>query len=169
MTVRKTRKDSVENAQAALKQLQEGIPFPAGVHFDDAEALALWDQFTRARIAADWRAVDLLMVAKLVKCELDIRQYELELDAVGPVVETPRGGVALNPLFSAVDMLQRKQIAIIKCLSLTINANSEGNAEKANAKGKQLAADAAALDKLKNAPRGSGVVSLLAGVGRTGT
>jgi hypothetical protein len=54
---------------------------------DDAE-MVIWGQFTRARTREGWRDFDLLIVAKSVRLEADIRKYQGLLDRSGPIIST---------------------------------------------------------------------------------
>ena len=58
------------------------------------------------------------MVAKIVKMEADIRAVQVELDAAGMMVEKKRGTQIPNPLISVIDTLERRQLAVIRSMSL---------------------------------------------------
>ena len=73
---------------------------------------------TRARSKSDWRDMDLILLAKIVKMEADIRAGQVELDAVGMMVENKRGTQISNPLISVTDTLERRQLAVIRSMSL---------------------------------------------------
>ena len=55
--------------------------------------------------------MDLILLAKIVKMEADIRTAQLELDAVGMMVANKRGTQIPNPLISVIDTLERRQLA----------------------------------------------------------
>ena len=78
----------------------------------------IWNQFKRARAKEDWRDMDLILLAKIVKMKADIRTAQVELDAVGMMVENKRGTQIPNPLISVIDTLERRQLAIIRSMSL---------------------------------------------------
>ena len=59
----------------------------------------------RACAKEDWRDMDLILLAKIVKMEADIRAAQVELDAVGMMVENKRGTQIPNPLISVIDPL----------------------------------------------------------------
>ena len=73
---------------------------------------------TRARSKSDWRDMELILLAKIVKMEADIRAAQVELDAVGMMVENKRGTQMPNPLISVIDTLERPQLAVIRSMSL---------------------------------------------------
>ena len=62
--------------------------------------------------------MDLILLAKIVKMEADIRAAQMELDAVSMMVENKRGTQIPNPLISVIDTLERRQLAMIRSMSL---------------------------------------------------
>ena len=60
--------------------------------------------------------MDLILLAKVVKMEADIRTAQLELDAVGMMVANKRGTQIPNPLISVIDTLERRQLAVIRSM-----------------------------------------------------
>ena len=67
--------------------------------------------------------MDLILLAKIVKMEADIRAAQVELDAVGMMVENKRGTQIPNPLISVIDTLERRQLAVIRYMSLNQTAS----------------------------------------------
>ena len=67
--------------------------------------------------------MDLILLAKVVKMEADIRTAQLELDAVGMMVANKRGKQIPNPLISMIDTLERRQLAGIRSISLNQTAH----------------------------------------------
>ena len=139
----KTRSDknSVTAAVGSFSGAMASVPLPQGVELRSEEELIIWEQFTRARAREDWRDMDLLLLAKVVRMEADIRQHQLTLDRSGVLIQNKRGTLVPNPLLSVVDTLERRQMAVIRSMSLnqmasdprTINgaAQSAGNARSA--------------------------------------
>ena len=80
--------------------------------------LIIWHQFTRARARSDWRDMDLILLTKIVKMEADIRAAQIELDAMGMTIENKRGTPVPNPFLSVIDSLERRQLAVIRSMSL---------------------------------------------------
>ena len=78
---------------------------------------------TRARAKSAWRDMELILLAKIVKMEADIRAAQVELDAVGMMVENKRGTQIPNPLISVIDTLERPQLAVIRSISLNRTAS----------------------------------------------
>ena len=121
--------------------IDDAILQPAGVELRSEKEHLIWSQFTRARAKEDWRDMDLILLAKIVKMEADIRAAQVELDAVGMMVEDKRGKQIQNPLISVIATLEGRQLAVIRSMSLnqtahdprTINgtAKVEGEARKA--------------------------------------
>ena len=97
--------------------IDDAILPPAGVELRSAKEHLIWNQFTRARAKSDWRDMDLILLAKIVKMEADIRAAQVELDAVGMMVENKRGTQIPNPLISVIDTLERRQLAVIRSMS----------------------------------------------------
>ena len=55
--------------------------------------------------------------------EADIRAAQVELDAVGMMVENKRRTQILNPLIFVIDTLERHQLAVIRSMSLNQTAH----------------------------------------------
>jgi hypothetical protein len=62
------------------------------------------------------------LLAKVVKLEADIRRYQEDIDALGPVLENAKGTPVLNPMTTYVDQLQRRQLAVMRSMSLSTPA-----------------------------------------------
>ena len=67
--------------------------------------------------------MDLILLAKIVRMEADIRTAQTELDEVGMMVESKRGTPIPNPLLSVIDTLERRQLAVIRSMSLNQTAS----------------------------------------------
>jgi hypothetical protein len=96
---------------------------PAGVELRSDKEHLIWSQFTRARAKSDWRDMDLILLAKIVRMEADIRAAQTELDAMGMMVENKRGTQIPNPLILVIDTLERRQLAVIRSMSLNQTAS----------------------------------------------
>lgn len=117
--MRRTRNDTPEAAIEALKLTELEIPLPSGVELRSDEERIIWRHFTRARARQDWRDFDLLLLAKAVRLEADIRKHQEKLDFSGPLIKNKRETLVENPLIRVVDTLQRQQLALIRSMSLT--------------------------------------------------
>ena len=62
--------------------------------------------------------MDLILLAKIVKMEADIRAAQVGLDAEGMMVEDKRGTQIQNPLISVITTLEGRQLAVIRSMSL---------------------------------------------------
>ena len=101
--------------------INDRIPLPAGVELRSEAELIIWHQFTRARARSDRRDMDLILLAKIVKMEADIRAAQIELDAMGMMIENKRGTPI--PLLSVLDTLEWRQLAVIRSMSLNQTAS----------------------------------------------
>jgi hypothetical protein len=115
---KRSDKNSVTAALGGFKGAIESVPLPQGVELRSDEELVIWGQFTRARAREDWRDMDLLLLAKVVRMEADIRKHQETLDRSGVLIQNKRGTLIPNPLISVIDTLERRQMAVIRSMSL---------------------------------------------------
>ena len=108
------RADSV-HAKAQKFVREESPPVPYGITLNDDE-LIIWDSFTRARAREDWREMDLILLAKVVTIENNIRQNQQALNEQGVLIENQKGTPIENPLLRVVDTLQRQQLSVIRTI-----------------------------------------------------
>ena len=121
---KRSDKNSATSAVAGFADvIDDAILPPAGVELRSEKEHLIWNQLTRARAKSDWRDMDLILLAKIVKMEADIRAAQVELDAVGMMVENKRGTQIPNPLISVIDTLERRQLAVIRSMSLNQTAS----------------------------------------------
>ena len=64
-------KNSTTAAVAGFQGPMGSVPLPEGVLLRSDEERVIWGQFTRARAREDWRDMDLLLLAKVVRMEAD--------------------------------------------------------------------------------------------------
>ncbi|MDA9990939.1 P27 family phage terminase small subunit [Paracoccaceae bacterium] len=135
---KRTDKNSATAAVAGFAGvIDDAVLPPAGVELRNENEHLIWSQFTRACAKSDWRYMDLILLAKIVRMEADIRTAQAELDAVGMMVENKRGTQIPNPLISVIDTLERRQLAVIRSMSLnqtasdprTLNGTAKGEAQ----------------------------------------
>ena len=62
-------KNSTTAAVAGFQGSMGSVPLPEGVLLRSDEERVIWGQFTRARAREDWRDMDLLLLAKVVRLE----------------------------------------------------------------------------------------------------
>lgn len=103
--------------------IDDAILPPAGVQLRSDKEHLIWNQFIRARAKSDQRYMDLILLAKIVKMEADIRAAQVELDTDGMMVENKCGTQIPNPLISVIDTLERHQLAVIRSMSLNQTAS----------------------------------------------
>ena len=121
---KRSDKNSATSAVAGfVGAIKDRIPWPAGVELRSEAELIIWHQFTRARARSDWRDMDLILLAKIVKMEADICAAHIELDAIGMMIEKKRGTPIPNPFLSVIDTLERRQLAVIRSMSLNQTAS----------------------------------------------
>nr|AOE06764.1 hypothetical protein [uncultured bacterium] len=121
---KRSDKNSATSAVAGfVGAINDRIPLPAGVELRSEAELIIWYQFTRARARSDWRDMDLILLAKVVKMEADIRAAQIELDAMGMMIENKRGTPIPNSLLSVIDVLKRRQLMVIRSMSINKTAS----------------------------------------------
>lgn len=118
MDARKSRSDSVAAAAKAMQAAGQEIQLPEGVELRSVAETTIWRHFTRARAREAWRDFDLVLLAKAVRLEADIRKYQELLDSSGPLIKNQKGTLIENPMLRVIDTLQRQQLAIIRSMSL---------------------------------------------------
>ena len=145
--MRKTRaeKNSITAAAAGFTGALATVPIPEGVELRSEEERTIWEQFTRARAREDWRDMDLLLLAKVVRMEADIRHHQETLDRSGVLIKNQRGTVVPNPLISVIDTLQRTQLAVIRSMSLN---QQQGDPRTINAFGKMVNQTRGTIDNM---------------------
>jgi hypothetical protein len=114
--------NSVSKRISMLASADEVMPLPSGVKLRSDEEMVIWEQFTRARARDDWRDMDLILLAKVVRVEADIRKYQEMVDKAGPLIKNKRETLIENPLIRVIDTYQRQQLAIIRSMSLNNQA-----------------------------------------------
>ena len=120
---KRSDKNSVTAALGGFKGAMDSVPPPEGVQLRSDEEMVIWDQFTRARAREDWRDMDLLLLAKVVRMEADIRKHQETLDRSGVLIQNKRGTLIANPLLAVIDTLERRQMAVIRSMSLNQQAS----------------------------------------------
>ena len=121
---KRSDKNSATSALAGcVGATNDRIALPAGLELCNKAELIIWHQFTRARVRSDWRDMHLILLTKIVKMEADIRTAQIELDAMGMMVENKCGIPIPKPLLSVIDTLERRQLAVIRLMSLKQTAS----------------------------------------------
>ena len=120
---KRSDKNSVTAALGGFKGAIESVPLPQGVELRSDEEMVIWGQSTRARAREDWRDMDLLLLAKVVRMEADIRQHQAAVEEQGVIIENQRGTPIPNPLLAIIDTVERRQLAVIRSMSLNQQAS----------------------------------------------
>ena len=123
MSKKRLDKNSATKAVTGFQGVFEDVQLPEGVTLRTEEERTIWRQFTRVRAREDWRDMDLILVAKITKLEADIREHTATLDRSGILIKNKRETLVVNPLISVIDTLERRQLAIIRSMSLNQTAN----------------------------------------------
>ena len=121
---KRSDKNSVTAALGGFKGAIESVPLPQGVELRSDDELIIWGQFTRARAREDWRDMDLILLDKVVRMEADIRQHQAAVEEQGVIIENQRGTPIPNPLLAIIDTVERRQLAVIRSMSLNQQASS---------------------------------------------
>ena len=151
MAGRKPRSDSIAGQKEAAKNASLKIEKPAGISFDHPEEEIIWQQFTAARSADNWREFDLLVLAKMVVLEFEIRRHFKTYRKTGPIIQNKRGTMIENPILRSIDTLQRQQLAMIRSLSLGVHSDHARDMNRTGqiAGQSDAAIDAADIEKIK--------------------
>ena len=120
---RRTDKSSTTAAVQGFAGVISEVPRPDGIELRSDLERTIWHQFSLARPRKDWRDMDLILLAKIVKMEAEIRAAQVQLHVVGMMVENKRGKQIPNPLISVIDTLEQRQLAVIRSMSLNQTAS----------------------------------------------
>jgi hypothetical protein len=115
------------NSASHASQVFQGAgavpPIPNGFPQDDLDYNEVWLAFTRARVVADWLPSDLIVLARIVQLEIDIRMLDKQRREEGFIILNEKGTTQIeNPANRVIDTLTRQQLAMIRSLSLTAGA-----------------------------------------------
>lgn len=110
---RRTPKNSVD---AAVKTAQHNMPTPPSGYKLSDEETEVWGEMVSVR--EEWRNFDLILLVKIVRLEVKIKQWWTTLDKTGPMIRNPRGTLIENPILRSIDTLQRQQLSIITKMQL---------------------------------------------------
>ena len=146
-------KNSTTAAIGGFQGAIQSVPVPDGIELRSDEEMVIWEQFTRARAREDWRDMDLLLLAKVVRMEADIRKHQEMLDRTGVLIKNKRETPIPNPLLAVIDTLERRQLAVIRSMSLnqlasdprTINATGQATNQSRDILGMLSATDLIAM------------------------
>ena len=124
MNEKRSDKNSATSAVAGfVGAINDRIPLSAGVDLRSEAELIFWHKSTRVCARSDWRNIELILRAKFVTMEADIRVAQIELDAMGLMIENKCGTPISNLFLSVIDTLERRQLAVIRSMSLNQTAS----------------------------------------------
>lgn len=92
------------------------VPVPSFVKLR-ADAVEFWDVYTSARIANEWRDVDLLTIGKLCNLDAEIAEQTEVLAKTGPVLMV-KGKPKANPLIQYLAGLKNQQIQLMRSAAI---------------------------------------------------
>lgn len=93
-----------------------GVPVPSFVKLKPG-AHDYWVVLTSAKIASDWRDVDLMNIGKMSNLEVEMQQAQIQLDQTGLVVAGGKGPIA-NPLIKIIDTMLREYMNLARSSGL---------------------------------------------------
>jgi hypothetical protein len=131
---RSPRSDSAEVAVDAMQQATREIAPPPNVTLPP-EVRPYFDEIVAGRAPAEWSTPDLLLAVNLARCFYDVERISAEVASEGDTVATPRGGVAVNPKHSLLEVLSRRSVALMRMLHLHAQARNGRPEEQAKKRG----------------------------------
>ena len=79
------------------------MPLPEVVTLRWKNEYIIWWLFTRARANTGWRDLDVILLAKVVRREADVRDHQSTLDRSSVLVQNKSRTLVRNNLFAVVD------------------------------------------------------------------
>lgn len=113
---RKTRVDSKENAVAAMIHADKVLNPPANMNLN-AEERECFDEVIAEFAKIDWTRHSLRLASILARGMDQLRKLQISVTD-DYTVTTPKGGVAMNPEMSALNMLSGQIMNLRKTLAL---------------------------------------------------
>lgn len=109
------------SASCAVKAMADAIkgPHQPPSHVAMREGdWPFWDAIMCARARDEWLAVDLVVAVQLARTQADIERESALLDQEGSMLENARGTMVMNPRVSVLEMLARREMAIMRSLRM---------------------------------------------------
>ncbi len=101
---------------SAVKNANYTTPAPPdGITLTDDEQV-VWEQACRAR--QEWIEFELILLAKIVKIEVQIRGWWKQMVAEPAIIENNAGRLVENPIIKLINSTQQTQLAIITKLHI---------------------------------------------------
>ena len=149
--MKRPRSDSAASAVRAMQNATRGaIRPPAHVHLRPGD-LPFWEAVVRARARDEWAGADLVICAQLARCQADVEREQAALDAEGWVIDNA-GRPTVNPRSAVVDMLAKREMALLRTLRLGGRESGDGRdslkAAQVERRSRQVLADLDDFDDL---------------------
>jgi hypothetical protein len=117
-TPRALRSDSASAAVNAMVNAAKPLPeLPKHVTLRKGDE-PFWEGVLRARARDEWTESDLVVGAQLARCQRDIEDEQIALDAEGSVVENRRGTMVANARFMVLQQLAQREMMLLRALRI---------------------------------------------------
>jgi hypothetical protein len=118
MATRKPRSDSAQAAISAMLGASMPLPtVPACVRLRDGD-MPFLACILRSRNRDEWCEADLIVAGQLARAQADIEREAYELEDEGSVLTNDRGTRVMNPRHTVLEQLARREMAMMKSLSM---------------------------------------------------
>lgn len=121
---------------------------PEGLRLANKAERTLWRQYSKMKLAADWRTGDLCQLFEVVQITHQLRQLDKQVKREGYVVLDARGAAKENPLVGVISKMRAQRQSMMRGIGLTVS--TDGKAHQAAKKAAVSVADeqaAVAKDK----------------------
>lgn len=115
---RKPRSDSATAAVRAMVDAAKEYPQPPAHIPLSKSAIPFWNDIMRARSVSDWLETDLALAAYLAQCQADYVQESVLLRGEDRIIKDYLGKITMNPRATAVDVLSKRVIALMRQLHI---------------------------------------------------
>ena len=112
------RRTDVKLQRKRFERADHTVPLPLGLKLESSDEGTVWHQYTSARSAKDWIVSDLLIIHRLVKLEVNLRNEREKLAEEGTVIFNTNGNPVKNPRFSIVMEYESKIMSVVRTLQL---------------------------------------------------
>lgn len=133
---KRPRSDSAAAAVNAMLNAAKPLPaVPKHVKLRKQD-MPFWEGIVCARARAEWTECDLVVGAQLARCQADMEAAQQQLDEEGTTIENHRGTMVANPLFSVLQQLAQREMALMRVLRMgtpipTVDLVGQRGAERA--------------------------------------
>jgi hypothetical protein len=118
--------NTAEQAVKAMVDAALGLPdMPAHAFLQDSD-LPFWVGIVQARARDEWTDADLVVACQLARCQADIEGESRLLREEGGVLTNDRGTPVSNPRICNLDVMCRREMALMRTLRLGGSAAGVG-------------------------------------------